>query len=57
MMLLNYVLIALAVMVGVLGAGVIACLVMLNKRVLKWYTRKVMRMSNEIVEDVTEEMF
>lgn len=57
MMLLNYVLIALAVMVGVLGAGVIACLVMFNKRVLKWYTRKVMCMSNEIIEDVTEEMF
>lgn len=51
-----FVMTALAVMVGTLMAGVVAVLIVYNKRVLKWINKRALAMSEEIAEEYLEAM-
>lgn len=51
-MLVEFVLMTMAVMLGVLLASGVAFAVMFNKKVLKWYMHKSM----EIVEEIQDEI-
>lgn len=46
-----------AVAVGTLAASGLAVSVLLNKKVLKAYTKKVMEISTEVTEQVMDEMY
>ena len=52
-MMMNILTVALGVGLGTSMVSIIALCVLLNKRVLKWYTKHVMKVSMEI----TSEMF
>lgn len=46
-----------AVTVGTLVASGLAVSLMLNKKILKVYTKKVMEISNDVTKEVMEDMF
>lgn len=52
----EFVIIALAVMVGSLMAGVVAVLIVYNKHTMKWITKKAMAVSKEVTEEILEGM-
>lgn len=52
----EFVIIALAVMVGSMMAGFVSVLIVYNKYVMKWLTKKVVAMSKEITEELLELM-
>lgn len=53
---MEFVALALAVMVGSLGAGCVAFVLMLNKRVLKAYTKYVLKISEEIQDEMLDKL-
>ena len=48
---------ALGVMEGSLGAGCVALGVMLNKRILKAYTKYIMKVSEEIQDEMLDKFW
>ena len=50
----NFVVIVLAVMVGILMANVVATLVVYNTRVMRWIGKKALAMSEEFAEEYLE---
>lgn len=47
--------IAIGVMVGTLMASCVMLGIVFNKRVLKWYTKYVVKISNEVAEELLDE--
>ena len=52
----DFIVLVLAVMVGSLGAGCVAFALMLNKRVLKAYTKHVFEVSEEIQDELLDKI-
>ena len=48
---MNFVLLVVAIAVGILLASVLSVAVLMNKRVLKWYMRKVTKITEELIKD------
>lgn len=48
---MNFIMLTLCITVAILLASFIACLLMLNKPVMKWYMRYVTKLSEELVEE------
>ena len=53
---MNFVIMALAIMVGTLLATGLTLVVMLNKRVIKAYTKWVMKLTKEFREELFEDL-
>ena len=53
---MNFVIMALAIMVGTLLATGLTLAVMLNKRVIKAYTKWVMKLTKEFREELFEDL-
>lgn len=51
---MDFIVLALGVMVGSLGAGCVALGVMLNKRILKAYTKYILEVSEDIQEELLD---
>lgn len=56
-MMANILTIALGVGLGITITSIIALTVMLNKRVLKWYTKHITKVSMEIASELLEVNF
>ena len=54
---MDVIVLALGVMVGSLGAGCVALAVMLNKRILKAYTKYIMEVSEEIQDEMLDKIW
>lgn len=52
----EFVIITLAVMVGSLMAGVVAVLIVYNKHTMKWLTKKMVKLSKDITEEILKGM-
>lgn len=51
---MTFVMVALGVFVGSLMAGVAGVMLVFNKRFMKWYTKKTMKLMEGIGEDLCE---
>ena len=56
-MMMYFVVVTLAVMVGTLLASGLAICIALNTKVLKWYMKKVSKISTVVVEESLEKYF
>ena len=54
---MNFVIIALAVMVGTMLASFAMLAIVMNKRVLMWYTKRAMRIGEEVSDQLLDEAF
>lgn len=54
---MNFVIIALGVMFGTLLASFVMLSIVMNKRVLKWYTKRAMQIGEEISDELLDDMF
>lgn len=50
-MMMNFVLLTLSIMVAILLASALAFVVMLNTKVMKWYMKKMFKMTTSIMTD------
>ena len=53
---MDFIVLVLAIMVGSLGAGCVALALMLNKRVLKAYTKYLFKVSEEIQDEMLDKL-
>lgn len=51
---LNFIIMTMSVTIGVLLAGAIAVRIMLSKKFLSWYIKKMCGMTNEMANAITE---
>lgn len=51
-MLFNFIILTISITVAILLASALACFVMLQPKVLKWYLRYVMKVSEDIVDEL-----
>lgn len=49
---LNFILMTVSIAIAILLASVVACIVMLNPKVLKWYLRYVQKVAENIINDL-----
>lgn len=49
---LNFILMTVSIAIAILLASVVACIVMLNPKVLKWYLRYVQKVTENIIDDL-----
>ena len=54
---MNFLLMTLSFTVAILLASFIACVCVMNKKVMKWYMKKVMGLTEEITDELTDEYF
>ena len=53
---MNFVVMTLSFTVAILLASVLAVILFTNKAVLKWYTKKTMKIAMEIAEESTKDL-
>ncbi len=51
---MNFVVMTLSFTVAILLASFIACMIVLNKRVVKWYLKKVNALTMDAFEEISE---
>ncbi len=51
---LNFIILTISIMVAILLASALACVIMLQPKVMKWYLRYVMKMSEDIAKEFTD---
>lgn len=49
---LNFIILTISIMVAILLASALACFIMLQPKVLKWYLRYVQKLTEEIIDDL-----
>ena len=54
---MNFVLLTLSIMVAILLASVLAFVVMLNTKVMKWYMNYIVKMMSRMEELVDDQMY
>lgn len=54
-MLVEFIMMTLSITVGILLASVLAFMLMFNKKVLKWYMKKVNNISKQLVDEMFDE--
>ena len=47
---MNLIILTICITVAILMASALACVIMLQPKVIKWYLKHVMKVTNEIVE-------
>ncbi len=52
---LNFITMTLSVMFGVLLASVVGVIFMMNAKFLKWYTKKILKVSTELANELDNE--
>ena len=53
---MEFVVLTVAIMLAILLASFVACVIMFQPKVTKWYLKKVFKMTNEITEELCEGM-
>ena len=43
--------------VAILAASLIACVIVMSKPVMKWYMKRMYKMTNDIMKNLEEEVF
>lgn len=51
---LNFIILTISITVAILLASALACFIMLQPKVMKWYLRYVMKMSESIVNELND---
>lgn len=54
---MEFIMLTLSITVAILLAGALSMFIMLSKPVMKWYMKKVYKLTMNNVEDLTEELF
>lgn len=49
---LNFIILTISITVAILLAGVLACVIMFQPAVMKWYLKHTMKMTEAIIEDL-----
>ena len=52
---LNFIMMTLSFTVAILLAAFIACMVMLNKKVAKWYLKKANGLTDDLFKEISEQ--
>ena len=53
---MEFIMLTLSITVAILLAGALSMFIMLSKPVMKWYTKKVYKLTMNIFEDLTEDL-
>lgn len=51
---MNFILMTISFAIAILLASALACAIMLQPKVMKWYTKYVMKMSEKITDELFE---
>lgn len=51
---LNFIILTISITVAILLASALACFIVLQPKVMKWYLRYVMKMSEDIVNELND---
>ena len=53
---MDFVVLTISFTLAILLASGLACVVLLQPKVMKWYTKKMFKMTNDIAEELGKEM-